>query len=73
MNNSAKITKNPKGAFNRTGAFNRPDTCTVKWNLKINLKKSQVIIFQSGGYKGVLPTFKFGRNELKTVSKGKSL
>ena len=29
MGNLSKITKKAKGAFNRTGAFNRPDTCII--------------------------------------------
>ena len=46
---------------------------TKKWNLKINTKKTQVIIFQNGGYKGLPPTFKFGEKELQTVKEYKYL
>ena len=53
--------------------LNKLQEYTMKWNLKINIKKTQVIIFQNGGYKGVLPTFKFGESELKTVKEYKYL
>ena len=47
--------------------LNKLKEYSLKWNLKINLKKTQVIIFQNGGYRGILPTFKFGESELKLV------
>ena len=46
---------------------------TLKWNLNINIKKTQVIIFQNGGYKGRLPVFKFGPHNLKIVKEYKYL
>ena len=46
---------------------------TLKWNLNINIKKTQVIIFQTGGYKGRLPDFKFGPHNLKIVKEYKYL
>ena len=45
----------------------------TKWNLKINLKKTQVIIFSSGGYRGKLPNFTFGTKQLKIVKEYKYL
>ncbi len=53
--------------------LNNLEEYTLKWNLKINLKKTQVIIFQNGGYKGQLPTFYFGTTQLKIVKEYKYL
>ena len=44
-----------------------------KWKLKLNLKKTQVIIFSPAGYKGKLPTFTFENKPLKVVKEYKYL
>ena len=53
--------------------LNNLEEYTLKWNLRVNLKKTQVIVFQNGGYKGQLPSFYFGNIQLKMVKEYKYL
>ena len=46
---------------------------TKKWNLKVNQKKTQVVIFKLSGYRGKLPSFTLGPDNLKVVKEYKYL
>ena len=46
---------------------------TKRWNLKVNLKKTQIMIFSTSGYRGKMPSFIFDKSHLKLVKEYKYL
>ena len=53
--------------------LNKLNEYVTKWKLKVNLKKTQVMIFNPSGYRGKIPTFNFDNQHLKTVKEYKYL
>ena len=64
------LSESEKGLQN---SLNMLEQYTKKWKLKVNLKKTQIIIFSTGGYKGKTPSFTFEKKPLKLVKEYKYL